>query len=165
MLQILESHWLFFVVLAMFLAALFLVRMYSGTRRLPYRSRGRMMTNAEIKFFRSLQQAVQGDLLIFSMVRIADLLRVAEETANKRTWLNRIIAKHIDFVLCHPGTLETMLAIELDDATHERKDRQERDAFVEQAFESADFPLLRIKVASEYDPRALRQMIDASLKR
>ncbi len=165
MLNLIESHWLFFVILAMIIAALLLARMYSGPARLPYRARGRIMTNVEAKFFRSLQQAVHGDFLIFTMVRLADLLRVADEASNKRMWFNRIVAKHVDFVLCDVGSLQPLLAIELDDASHERADRQERDKFLEDAFEGAGLPLLRIKIAADYDLNMLRKLIDDRVRK
>jgi Protein of unknown function (DUF2726) len=157
------TYWPFFVVLAMVLAGLALLRMYAGPGRLPYKSRGRIMTNAEAKFFRVLQKAVQDDFLIFAMVRIADLLVVDEGIHNRRGWIGRILSKHVDFVLCDPGTLEPKAAIELDDRSHERADRIERDEFVEHAFESARLPLVRIKVAGSYESRSLRQVIDDAL--
>jgi hypothetical protein len=51
----------------------------------------------------------------------------------------------------------------LDDASHDRPERKERDEFVDHAFESAGLPLLRIRNGSSYDPAALRQLIDDSL--
>lgn len=39
-----------------------------------------------------------------------------------------------------------MLAVELDDDSHERKDRKERDMFVNALFASTSIPLLRIHV-------------------
>ncbi len=43
-----------------------------------------------------------------------------------------------------------MLGIELDDASHERKDRKVRDMFVNDLFASVGIPLIRIHV-SEVD--------------
>ena len=121
------------------------------------------MTRSELRFYKSLYKAVLDDFEIFAMVRIADLLRVEEGTPNYRKWLNKILAKHIDFVLCDPGTLEPRVCIELDDKTHERPDRIERDEFVDAAFESAELPLLRIPVQKQYPSRELRELIDQVL--
>jgi len=97
------------------------------------------------------------------MVRIADILVVTKDTPKRRTWLNKILAKHIDFVLCDPGSLEVKVAIELDDSSHQRKDRQERDEFVDHAFESADLPLVRFPVKSSYHSREIREIINDAL--
>lgn len=158
-LAIFASTWPFWVFALMVVALIILMRMYSGPRRLPYNARPRLVTKAELRFYRSLRKAVLDDWEIFAMVRIADLLRVDSGARNRRSWLNKILAKHIDFVLCHPGSLEPVLCIELDDSSHQRKDRQERDAFVDHAFESAGLPLLRFPVQSNYDANEIRQLI------
>jgi very-short-patch-repair endonuclease len=121
------------------------------------------VTKAELRFYRALQKAVANDLEIFAMVRIADILTVPMQAAQRRKWLGKILAKHVDFVLCDPESLAPLLAIELDDASHDRPERKERDEFVDHAFESAGLPLLRIRNGSSYDPAALRQLIDDSL--
>ncbi len=94
------------------------------------------------------------------MVRIADLIRVEKGSANGRKWLNKILSKHIDFVLCDPRSLEPVVCIELDDDSHNRPDRIERDKFVNDAFDAADLPLLRIPVESSYNAREVRDLIN-----
>jgi len=63
-------------------------------------------------------------------------------------------------VLCHPGTLVPEVCIELDDPSHNRPDRIERDIFVNAAFDAADLPLLRIPTEPSYRARDIRDMID-----
>ena len=160
LLDLLLSTWPFWVLVLMAGALLILLRMFGGESRLPYRARGRLVTKSELKFYKSLQKAVQDDWQIFAMVRIAELLRVEEGIPNRRKWINKILAKHIDFVLCHPNTLEPIVCIELDDKSHQRKDRIERDIFVNHAFESAELPLLRVPVQNSYRAREIRGLID-----
>ena len=93
------------------------------------------------------------------MVRIADLIKVQKGTAKYRSWLNKILSKHVDFVLCNPLTLEVVCAIELDDVSHQRPERKERDKFVNHAFESAGLPLLRIPVEKSYRASEVRELI------
>lgn len=83
-------------------------------------------------------------------VRIADLLRVKPGEAKRQTWQNRINAKHIDFVLCDPSSLEPVMAIEVDDRSHQRADRRRRDEFVNDAFHAANLPLLRVRAQATY---------------
>lgn len=160
LINILIGWWPFWVGLAVFVAIILLLRMYSGPRKLPYFKRESLITKAELRFYKSLQKAVQDDFEIFAMVRIADLIRVNPGSHNRRKWLNKILAKHIDFVLCDPGSLEPMVCIELDDSTHQRADRAERDIFVNHAFESAELPLLRIPNQPSYRAREIRELID-----
>jgi hypothetical protein len=72
---------------------------------------------------------------------------------------NRISAKHVDFLLCDPSDVSPVLAIELDDATHERADRRRRDAFLDEAFASAGLPLARFRAGTAYDPAQLADEI------
>ncbi len=161
--DLLLAYWPFWVLAAVVISAILLAKMYSQPARLPYRARGRLVTKAELRFYKSLYKAVQDDFEIFAMVRIADLLRVEENTQNKRRWINKILAKHVDFVLCEPGKLVPRICIELDDSSHQRQDRIERDEFVDAAFDSAGLPLLRIAVQKSYPPREVRELIDELL--
>jgi very-short-patch-repair endonuclease len=163
MIETLLQYWQFWLILAMVAAFFWLLRAFSRRGRLPYTVKERLVTKAELRFYRALQKAVGKDFEIFAMVRIADILAVPQEHSQRRKWLGKILAKHVDFVLCDPANLAPQIAIELDDASHERPDRRERDEFVDHAFESAGLPLLRIKNNSSYDTTGLREMIDEHL--
>ncbi|QEG21352.1 DUF2726 domain-containing protein [Mariniblastus fucicola] len=160
---ILIDYWPFWVGVAVFAAIFLLLRMYSTPAPMPYFKRPSLVTKNELRFYKSLHKAVLDDFEIFAMVRIADLIRVEKGSNNGRKWLNKILSKHIDFVLCDPGSLEAVVCIELDDASHNRPDRIERDKFVNDAFDAADLPLLRIPVEPSYNAREVRNLIDAAL--
>lgn len=163
--DILIGFWPFWVGIAMMAAGFLLLRMYaSGRQRMPYSVRERLVTRAELRFYKSLQKAVQDDFEIFAMVRLADLFRVDPDARQKRSWVGKILAKHCDFVLCDPGDLKPRMGIELDDASHQRADRIARDEFVDEAFESAGLPLLRVPVKAKYHSREIREWIDARLR-
>ena len=161
--SILVDWWPFWVGLAILVALIMLMRIWAAPTRLPYEARGQLVTKSELRFYKSLDKAVQDDFQIFAMVRIADLLRVEKGHRQRRHWLNKILAKHIDFVLCDPGSLEPLVCIELDDPSHQRPDRIERDIFVNRAFESAGLPLLRIPTEPSYRSREIRELIDGVL--
>jgi len=160
---ILISYWPFWVGIAVFAAIFALLRMYSAPTPMPYFKRPSLVTKSELRFYKSLYKAVLDDFEIFAMVRIADLIRVEKGSPNGRKWLNKILSKHIDFVLCDPISLEPVVCIELDDVSHNRPDRIERDIFVNDAFEAADLPLLRIPVEPTYNAREVRDLIDDAL--
>lgn len=160
---ILIDYWPFTVGVAVTAAIFLLLRMYSVPAPMPYFKRPSLVTKNELRFYKSLHKAVLDDFEIFAMVRIADLIRVEKGAQNGRKWLNKILAKHIDFVLCDPGSLEPVICIELDDASHQRPDRVERDRFVNDAFDAAELPLLRIPVEPAYNAREVRDLIDEVL--
>lgn len=122
------------------------------------------MTDAEQKFFAVLQPLVAPSYHISSKVRLADIFDVLYAPGRKAAF-NKIRSKHIDFVLTEPGTSRILCGIELDDNSHQRPDRVERDRFVNQLFASQSVPLLRVPWAHHYDPEALRQSIARILGR
>lgn len=159
----LVNWWPFWLGLAILVALILLMQIWALPRNLPYLARGQLVTKSELKFYKSLSKAVQDDFQIFAMVRIADLLRVEKNNKHRRKWLNKILAKHIDFVLCDPGSLKPLVCIELDDISHQRPERIERDKFVNRAFKSAQLPLLRIPTQAEYRSREIRQLVESVL--
>jgi hypothetical protein len=126
---------------------------------LPYRRKDYLLSKAERSFFGVLQQVVADQYLIFAMVRIADLVYIPRGTEKRQSHFNRIQSKHIDFVLCDKDAVRPLLAIELDDSSHKRKDRQDRDSFVDSALQAAGLPLLRVPARKAYNPDNLRQSI------
>jgi len=131
-----------------------------GYRRKPY-----LLSKAGRSFYGVLAQAVGDKALIFSKVRVADVL-APQKGLNRANWqraFNQISAKHFDFLLCDPQDCAVKRAIELDDASHGSAKRQKRDAFLEQACESAGLPLLRIRAARGYGVVDIRQQVEAML--
>ena len=129
---------------------------------LPYERRGSFLSPPEINFLRSLQLASREDWLIFSMVRLADIIRVRPKTRKFQSWNGRIQGKHLDFVLCDPETLDVKLAIELDDGAAPA-DRGRRDRFINTALAAAGVPLLRIRVQDKYETAVLRKDLEDAL--
>lgn len=132
--------------------------------RLPYCRKHFLLTKGERAFYVSLKQAVGQDYLLFAKVRLADLLFVPSAATKRQSLFNRIQAKHVDFLLCDPHVVRPLLAIELDDASHEEEDRRERDEFVDQALKTAGLPILRVPAKCSYDAAALREQIRQSIR-
>lgn len=55
------------------------------------------------------------------------------------------------------------LVIELDDRSHYRADRRDRDAFVDDVLASAGIPILHVRLQRSYDTQALAQQIAVTL--
>ena len=123
----------------------------------PYERRGVLLSPAEISFLRSLQVAVRDDWLIFSMVRLADIIKVRARTRKFQSWNSRIQGKHLDFVLCDVETLDVKLAIELEDTA---PGRGPRDRFLNSALAAAGVPLLRVRALDKYETAVLRKDLE-----
>jgi len=134
----------------------------SAQQKLPYRLRDDFLSPAELSFFRVLQQSVSEELVICPKVRLGDLFLVprSKESQSHR---NKINQKHVDFLLCSPETMAPQLAIELDDASHSRQKRQERDQFVDSVFKAAGLTLLRIPAARTYSVLEIAEQVHLKL--
>lgn len=118
-----------------------------------YAIRDDFLSKAELSFFRVLKAVVKDDATLCPKVGLGDLFFAKSADARQtRVLTNKIDRKHVDFLLCDPGTARPLLGIELDDRSHDRPERRARDHFVDAVFSSAELPLLRIPAASAYSP-------------
>ncbi len=126
-----------------------------------YARRDTLFTAAEFRFLQVLRKALPSGLEIFAKVRVADVLQPVQGLDPKawRAAFNRITGKHLDFVLCDRESGRLMCAIELNDRSHERQDRRERDELIARACAGAGFPLVMIPVVRNYDPEIIRATI------
>ena len=132
--------------------------------RLPYEKQARLFTPAEQHFLRTLDRALPEGYRLFGKVRIADVLQVST-TNQKRFWryFVKISSKHIDYVIVDAQSMAPVAGIELDDSSHDRKDRRERDEFVNKACAAAQFPLIRVPARRQYATDEIRALIEVAL--
>jgi len=118
-----------------------------------YLACGPMLSATEAAFYRAVLWVLPHGVLCFAKVRLIDLIKPA--VRNDATATNKIIQKHVDFVLVNALDFEPIATIELDDKSHQTEKRQVRDAFVDGALASAGIPLIRIQARMEYNPSQL----------
>ena len=104
-------------------------------------SRKAVMTPTERDFFQKLYAAEKTYYWVFAKVSLHDVVK-----NNEYAGWSKIAQKHVDFVLCDPRDASVVLAIELDDWTHNKTNAQKRDAQKNDVLESAGVPLLHVKV-------------------
>lgn len=133
---------------------------------LSFVARPDFFSAAERSFYGVLEQALGGECRIFGKVRLGDLVEPAKGMTKSQstTARNRINLKHVDFVLCRPDTLAVVAVIELDDASHGRKDRSERDDFVDKALASARLPVVHVPARKAYALAEVQAALAAVLK-
>lgn len=125
---------------------------------LPYVATDWLLTPTERGFYYALRQAAGVEFVIFCKVRLADIIHVRPGPGFWQA-MRPICMKHLDFVLCDPMTMRPVLAIELDDPSHERPDRAERDRFVEAALAAAQFPLIRFPASNTYNTQVIHNRL------
>lgn len=131
----------------------------------PYHLRDHFLSAAELSFYGVLRTAVQQQAVICTKVNLHDLFYVKQDDPSRwRVYTNKIDRKHIDFLLCDPATMRPLVGIELDDKSHERKDRQERDTFVDEVFRAARLPLVRVAAKQGYNVQSIADQLAPFLK-
>lgn len=144
-------------VTAAFILLFILLHVFRPKDKYPYERRD-LLTSNELEFYQILAPIVfrHGWQLLMKM-RLADIMAVQKGTEEYMKYFNKIKAKHTDFVFCDPDTLEILAGLELDDPSHERPERIERDEFVDNAYAAAGIPL--IHVWNPIDPQELEQIL------
>ncbi|WP_447874824.1 DUF2726 domain-containing protein [Serratia fonticola] len=131
-------------------------------RRQAFVSAGQLMTAREQRFLRQLERVTdRRQWRLCPQVRVADIVKVSSSwKSGSREWwqLFRLVAQwHCDVVITdRDGRI--MVAVELDDRSHQALQRQRRDLLLEEVLRQAGIPLLR----SEHE-RALVEHVEAFL--
>ena len=122
----------------------------------------RFVTPAEADFFRVLRAVVGDRAHVLAQVSLGRLLFFPGSNASnpgRARWWNKVAQRSVDFLLCDPATLKPLLAIELDEPSHERADRRARDAEVNALLAAAGLKALRLPTGRAYDTRQLAEAV------
>lgn len=137
-----------FALLAAFaLGIKFLEAKFLGIKyREAYQPR-QLLTKREMGEYLKLKQYADArGWLICPKVRLFDLIepKSGYNRSDRQTLINKVWAKHVDFVLVDQS-MNVIGVLELDDRSHDRPDRMERDQFVRDALEGAGFILIQTR--------------------
>jgi len=125
-------------------------------QKTPYRLKPHVLTQHESKLYTDLLPVTHGtSLIILPKVRIADFIYCQQGTRNYYAWFNKISAKHVDFLICDT-MFRPLLAIELDDKSHDRTAGIERDRFVDAVYSDAGLAVLHLR---GYEKEMLKERV------
>ena len=163
------SNWIILILLLIIVSlALALFKKKAGKTPVdfPYQSKEVLCSPAERSFLGALDKILGERYRIFAKVRLADIVDVQRglSASARQSAFNRIAGKHIDFIVCNANDLSIVGAIELDDKSHLKKGRRERDQFLDKALEAASIPMLRVKAQSTYSIKEVSSDLDSAFK-
>ena len=130
-----------------------------------YFAKNTIMTERENKFFKQLNEILGNKWFIIPQVHLSALLNHKVKGQNWKAAFRHINGKSVDFVLLSKETIKPICAIELDDSTHNYKNRVERDAEVERIFADAKLPLARFKNPEKLSRQEIVNTIAAAIKK
>lgn len=131
-------------------------------REYRYTKKSCVITENELSFYKTLQEAVSGCIIIPQ----AHLSMFLEHRIKGQSWngaLNKIDRKSIDFLIC-TNDMSPLIAVELDDSTHNQPRRKERDNFVNSIISDAGISLLRFRT-NEWNSDLIKQRITQAFQK
>ena len=161
-----------------FIAAIFLVVLVvitviksissgKGSIGFPYQPAKTLFSAAERSFLGVLDQAVGAEYRVFGKVRVADIASVKaglSKSAHQGA-LNRIAAKHFDFVVCRANDLSVVCVVELNDKSHSSKRALNRDDLLAKVCQSIQLPLLTVPAKQAYSMAELREKFHSTISK
>lgn len=125
-----------------------------------YRKKRYITTQNELNMYiKLLNICKKYNLILLTQVALYEIIEVNLPKDNKDyiKYFNKIKSKTIDFVIVDEDTTRIRLCIELDDYTHNYKNRIIRDEFINNLFKDLDISILRI--TSKQDIEELEKYI------
>lgn len=127
-----------------------------------YYAKSYVMTSRENECFKILNEIFDSKWFVVPQVHLSALLDYKVKGQNWNAAFRHINGKSVDFVLIGKESYKVICVIELDDSTHSKPDRIERDAEIERMFKEARIPLARIsKFESMTKPEIAKVVTDA----
>lgn len=116
-----------------------------------------LLTKNEWKCYMTMRDPIEAlEMRICPKVRLLDLAEPKKGTTGKE-WghlKNRVQSKHVDFAICDRD-MHVKLIIELDDSTHDKQERKDRDTFVDTVLTGCGFEILHVRNAEAELPKIL----------
>ena len=109
-----------------------------------YYAKPYVMTSRENECFKILNEIFSSKWFVVPQVHLSALLDYRVKGQNWNAAFRHINGKSVDFVLIGKESYRVICAIELDDSTHNKPERKERDVEIERIFNQAKIPLARI---------------------
>jgi very-short-patch-repair endonuclease len=111
----------------------------TGEEEWPFYAKKPLTQPEQVLYFR-LSKALP-DHIILAQVQLSRFLGVKKGN-NFQAWYNRVNRMSADFLVCSKDS-SIVAVVELDDASHERRDRQSADTKKDKAFSSAGIRVVR----------------------
>ena len=108
-----------------------------------------LFTKNEWYAHKKLQElAGEKGFVICPKVRLLDIIEPRSGEKNYMSLMGKIQSKHVDFVICN-SSMKVLGVVELDDNSHDRQDRKERDQFVDEILQSVGYKVVHTRGIQE----------------
>lgn len=118
-----------------------------------YRKKRNYISPSEYSFLQTLRMVIGNRYVICTQVPLVSVIE--KRGAAFRNELFRVV----DFMIADSDSYEPLLLIELNDASHLRSDRAERDRKVAEICAAAQLPLITFTLAEARDPMVVKRTV------
>ena len=113
-----------------------------------YQAKYLLTKNEWIQYKRLREIADAKGYVICPKVRLLDIIEPRKNHEKYKTLLYKTQAKHVDFLICDKD-MHIKVIIELDDSSHDKKDRKERDQFVDLILQSVGYKIIHTQYITQ----------------
>lgn len=124
----------------------------SGNEVWPFYAKKPLSQPEQVLYFRLIEALPEH--IILAQVQLSRLIGIKKGN-NHQSWLNRINRMSADFVVCKKDS-SIVAVIELDDASHQKSDRQAADAKKDKVLIAAEIKIIRWQVKTIPDILAIQ---------
>lgn len=112
--------------------------------REAYQARQIFTRNEWVNYQKLRDVAAVKHYIVCPKVRLLDIIEPRKGEQKYKTLFYKVQSKHVDFVICDQE-MRIKAIIELDDNSHDRQDRKERDAFVDLILRSVGYKVIHTR--------------------
>ncbi len=128
---------------------------------LPYRLRERLLSMPEVALYRTLREMAGDRFVVLAKVALNDIFYIVRPNENVH-YFNKLFRKHIDFLMCHPQTLQPQIGVEMVRPAPVAGTRS-TDQFMEDLFLTAGLPLVQIASSDRYQVSELVALFQSAV--
>jgi hypothetical protein len=132
-----------------------------GRDRLPFRLRKQFLSFTELSLYSALREMAGERYVICPKVALNDIFYIQRPNENVHFY-NKIFRKHVDFLLCEPGSMKPIFGVELVKPVAKDETRS-ADQYMQDLFQSAGLPLVHIRSSEKYDLSDLVNLFQIAL--
>lgn len=129
-----------------------------------YKRKDFLISRAEHEFFDILVEILGDQYYVFPQIHLSNILDNKVVGQNWKGAFRHIDEKSVDYVICDKAYIKPLIAIELDDRTHEWESRKERDAEVRRILDEVGLPLLRFENHGNFNKEEIKLLVLEKLK-
>jgi hypothetical protein len=123
--------------------------------------RKQFLSLPELALYSALREMAGNRYIVCPKVALNDIFYIQRPNENVH-YYNKIFRKHVDFLLCEPGSMKPAFGVELVKPVTKEETRS-TDQYMQDLFQSAGLPLVHIRSGENYNLADLVHLFQLAL--